>query len=298
MQKKNIVRLFAIIMPVIAATFPSQSSALNNVRVFSAFLEDSEWQVQESALECGLTQQIPEFGKGVFSKRAGENLQFYLKPFNHVLPPGEADLVAEAPAWKPNLTAQSIATLEINDTLVPLQVEKPYAAIMLNQLRQGLMPSISTRNSEQSAADEQVKVVISAVNFQQAYREYMSCLSQLLPVGFRQIARSAVFFDTNNAALNDAIREQLDLIARYVKADKNIKRIFIDGHTDDIGDKRLNKRLSQRRANVVAGYFKQAGVDNKLLVSRYHGDRYPALKNDSAENRARNRRVTIRLERN
>ncbi|MCP5302695.1 MAG: OmpA family protein [Pseudomonadales bacterium] len=93
------------------------------------------------------------------------------------------------------------------------------------------------------------------------------------------------------------MQQQLDLIVRYVKADKKIQRIYIDGHTDDVGDKRNNVNLSKVRAAAVENYFKQAGVDNKLMMLRYHGDKYPALKNTSDENRARNRRVTIRLER-
>lgn len=277
--------------------FALKSVAMNTAQIYGALLEDSHWQARGTALECELSQNIPEFGEGRFRKKAGEELEFVLRPFTNVLSPGAATLVAQSPAWKHNQADQPIATVEVTDDIIPVQLGRPQAAAMLAQLKQGMMPSFIGPVTEQPDDVGAVKVVISSVNFQPAYQEYIGCLSQLLPVSFRQIARSAIFFDSNDTSLSLEIQEQLDLIARYVKADKRVRRIFIDGHTDNVGDKRLNKMVSQRRAAAVIDYFKRAGVEDKLLVSRFHGDRYPALKNDTAENRARNRRVTIRLER-
>ncbi|MCF7982096.1 MAG: OmpA family protein [Pseudomonadales bacterium] len=272
--------------------------ALQDTRAYGAFIEDSEWKTTGSELECGLSQAIPEFGEGVFRQKAGESLEFQLKSFNRILKPGVADLIAQGPAWKPNVLSHAIASLEVSDQPVPVQVGKPYAAIMLAQLNRGMMPTFSAFSSEALNENERVKVVMSSANFQEAYADYIGCLSHLLPVNFKQIARSAIFFNTNDASLSEEIQEQLDLIARYVKADKKIKHIFIDGHTDDAGDKAVNVKLSKIRATAVQNYFKQAGVESNLMTLRYHGGKYPALKNNSDENRARNRRVTIRLERN
>lgn len=41
----------------------------------------------------------------------------------------------------------------------------------------------------------------------------------------------------------------------------------------------------------------QLGVSEDMLVTRYHGERYPVVDKNSAENRTRNPRVTVRLER-
>ncbi len=284
----TVLGLFAL-----SCGFAMQSHALK----YGAILENSEWQVEGSELECGLSQPIPAFGEGVFTKKAGEPLAFYLKPFNNPMRPGEGALIMEGPAWRPDIAPRVITMVEVTDAPIPLEVEDPYAEIMLSHLNQGLIPTFEAGDLFSLDLDEPVRIGLSSVNFQQAYLQYISCLSQLLPVNFQQIARSAIFFQTNKSSLNEDVRNQLDLIARYVKADKSVKRVFIDGHTDDTGNKRINKNLSKRRSELVASYFKKAGVSSKLIVARYHADKYPALKNDSDLNRARNRRVTIRLER-
>lgn len=280
-----------VIVSFVAGVYATQGYGMT----YGASLEDSVWHVKGNELECGLTQDIPEFGAGVFTKKAGEQLAFYLKPFDNPMQPGVAILSAEGPAWKPQQQTLPIAEVEVSDDSLPVQVGFPHAQQMLLSLKRGLMPTILS--GEDPSALDTVKVEISSVNFQQAYQDYVACLTGLLPVNFDQIARSAIFFNTNKSVLSEDVREQLDLIARYIKADKRVKRVFIDGHTDDRGNKKINRNLSKRRAEMVAGYFKKAGVNDKLLVSRYHADKYPALKNETDENRARNRRVTIRLER-
>ncbi len=258
---------------------------------FGASIEQSRWQVQSSEVECQMVQAIPGFGDGVFSHRAGGHFGFYLKPFNPVLRPGPAQIVIESPGWKHAPAPAEIATVEITDDYVPLELEPGHADSMLESLRQGLQPVIA------SDSQRPVKIALSAANFQAPYSKYMDCLAQLLPVDFEHIARSAIFFKNNKSRLSDSVEGQLDLIARYVKADDRVQRIYVDGHTDDKGAKRLNINLSKARAAAVTDYFRKAGVKKKIIVSRHHADKYPALKNDSAENRARNRRVTIRLER-
>ena len=97
--------------------------------------------------------------------------------------------------------------------------------------------------------------------------------------------------------MSPATRERLDLIALYVSADDSIQSIYVDGHSDNLGRRLLNRDLSKRRAEVVTRYLVQLGVPEDKIVTRYHGERYPVVPNTSAENRARNRRVTVRLER-
>ncbi len=275
---------------VLHASFATATSTVA-VTSFGASIEQSQWQVNTTELECRMVQAIPGFGDGVFSHRAGGQSGFYLKPFNRVLRPGPAQLVIESPNWKHAPEPAAIAAIEVSDAYVPVELEQVHAESMLASLHQGLQPVIA------SDAQRPVKVALSAANFQDAYREYMACLAQLIPVDYEHIARSAIFFQNSKIRLSAAVEEQLDLIIRYVKADDRIRRIYIDGHTDDTGPKRLNIRISKARAMAVTDYFRKAGVNGKMIVSRHHADKYPALKNDSPDNRARNRRVTIRLER-
>jgi sodium-type flagellar protein MotY len=263
---------------------------------YYAGLESSEWHVQSSVLECRIWQPIPNFGEGVFSNRAGYGLQFHLRGASSALAPGEAKISAESPSWKPNGDTHDITDVWVVDDLIPLTVKAPYADLMMAKLTEGLMPTISTQ-SDLAAGYPEAKVVVSAVNFQHAFADYAQCVRNLLPVNYRQIERSTIFYASGRTKLAPEVLEQLDVIIRYVKADKRIKRVVIDGHTDAAGDKKVNVRVSKHRADLVMAYFKKAGISSKKMVARWHGDRYPSQLNDTDEGRARNRRVTIRLDR-
>lgn len=263
---------------------------------YTAGLENSEWHTQGSELECRLWQPIPSFGDGVFTKKAGYGLQFHLKAGHNMMAPGVAKLATEGPVWKPGVDVQAIVDVEVIDDIVPLVVQAPYADDMLASLTQGLMPTISTpRNVSEGYAA--VKVGVSTVNFENAYAEYAQCVRNLLPVNYRQISRSSIFYASGRSKLALDVKERLDLIIRYIKADKRITRIVIDGHADASGDKKTNLKVSKQRASLVVAYFKKEGINKKRILMRWHGDKYPSVENDTADDRARNRRVTIRLDR-
>ena len=257
--------------------------------VYGASLENSQWHANGSELECRLVQPIPGYGDGIFSRPAGQGLTFHLRPNHRVLPEGEVQVSIEAPTWKPGVRSQPLTKLPTELGLASVKVPEPYAGQMLAALQRGLKPAVT------SVAEQPVKVAVSSVNFQDSYSDYNRCLVALLPVSFEQIARSVVFFGSNQTMLSSQVKDQLNLIARYIKADGQIKKIYIDGHTDDTGPKKVNVNVSKRRAQMISSYLKKQGVPAKQIVTRYHADRYPVVKNENEENRARNRRVTLRL---
>ncbi len=69
-------------------------------------------------------------------------------------------------------------------------------------------------------------------------------------------------------------------------------RVQIDGHTDSVGTDAYNQKLSERRANAVKNYLiDKVGIEASRLKSVGYGESRPAFPNDTAENRAKNRRV-------
>jgi len=142
-----------------------------------------------------------------------------------------------------------------------------------------------------------MRVGLSPVNFQVAYHAYTDCLAQLLPVNFDQIERTSVFFETADQDMTDDSRIRLDHIVAYLKADPTVGAMFVDGHTDNRGDREKNLVLSKSRAESVTNYLILAGIAPDRLTTRYHGERYPIASNATAKGRAKNRRVTIRIER-
>jgi outer membrane protein OmpA-like peptidoglycan-associated protein len=70
-----------------------------------------------------------------------------------------------------------------------------------------------------------------------------------------------------------------------------IKRVEVQGHTDNSGTPDHNKILSEQRAEAVVAWLTQHGVTSDRLVARGYGQEKPLVPNVTAGNRAQNRRV-------
>ena len=84
-------------------------------------------------------------------------------------------------------------------------------------------------------------------------------------------------------------------VVKHLKIDKNIKQIRIDAHADNIGRRRFNDKLSDRRAKAVNNYLIKIGADEKLIDTMAHGERKPEHSNDNALGRSKNRHARIQL---
>jgi OmpA-OmpF porin, OOP family len=97
-------------------------------------------------------------------------------------------------------------------------------------------------------------------------------------------------FERNKAELQTASFSTLDKLAEIAgRCPKT--RIEIGGHTDGRGSAELNQRLSEQRAQSVAGYLSRKGVDENRLFPIGYGPSRPVASNDTDEDRARNRRI-------
>ncbi len=73
------------------------------------------------------------------------------------------------------------------------------------------------------------------------------------------------------------------------------KRIMITGHTDSDGAAGYNQELSEQRAARVVEVLVGSGVERDQLSSQGFGEREPIAPNDSAANKAKNRRIEFVL---
>jgi len=71
--------------------------------------------------------------------------------------------------------------------------------------------------------------------------------------------------------------------------------IMVAGHTDDVGSDADNQRLSEARANSVANYLAQRGVNPIRISKQGMGESQPKVPNTSDANRAVNRRVELSI---
>lgn len=103
-----------------------------------------------------------------------------------------------------------------------------------------------------------------------------------------------VNFETASAVLQPSSYETLNKVVSLLKLNPGIK-VELSAHTDDRGADGYNMKLSDQRAASVAGYILNKGVDKSMLVSKGYGKTMPLVPNTTDENRAKNRRVEIKI---
>ncbi|GAX87893.1 OmpA-OmpF porin, OOP family [Lebetimonas natsushimae] len=107
------------------------------------------------------------------------------------------------------------------------------------------------------------------------------------------IATLRINFDFNKADVKKIYYNDIQKVALAIKSNPNIKKIEVAGHTDNIGSKEYNKKLSLKRAKAVADLLIKFGVNPKMIVIKGYGEDYPLVPNTTLTNRALNRRVEI-----
>jgi outer membrane protein OmpA-like peptidoglycan-associated protein len=107
--------------------------------------------------------------------------------------------------------------------------------------------------------------------------------------------KQAVFFATNKAVIKRRSFKMLDQIARVIQQHPEIDKIIIEGHTDNVGNAEVNRRLSLARAESVRSYLVKKGVEPSRLEARGYGPDRPLLPTKTARGRAANRRVAFTI---
>ncbi len=109
------------------------------------------------------------------------------------------------------------------------------------------------------------------------------------------ITLKGVNFTTGSARLTTSSLPILAAAAVTLKQNPNLK-IEIAGYTDNQGAGFINKRLSQRRANSVMIELIKNGVDANSLTAKGYGEKNPIASNRTANGRATNRRVELKIQ--
>lgn len=103
-----------------------------------------------------------------------------------------------------------------------------------------------------------------------------------------------VTFDVASYTLKPEFRSTLDQVAQSL-IDYPDSLIDVYGHTDSTGSDAYNQTLSENRARTVMNYLISRGVPATRLRSQGFGETMPVASNDTAEGRAKNRRVEIKI---
>ena len=103
-----------------------------------------------------------------------------------------------------------------------------------------------------------------------------------------------IMFDQGKAELWNESKAELDKVVAFMKANPKAE-IELSGHTSSEGVTILNRSLSYRRVKACKDYVLKQGVDAGRIIAVGYGPDRPVAPNDSEANRAKNRRVEMRL---
>ncbi|GAB3248808.1 hypothetical protein GCM10027347_05470 [Larkinella harenae] len=110
----------------------------------------------------------------------------------------------------------------------------------------------------------------------------------------KTVTLNNVYFDQSSYMLRPESYTQLNQLVNLLKNRPEVK-IEIAGHTDNVGDPRLNLALSENRARVITSYLITNGISESRLRHKGYGHTRPIAANDTEENKRKNRRVEVRL---
>lgn len=107
-----------------------------------------------------------------------------------------------------------------------------------------------------------------------------------------KVTLNNIFFDFGKSTLQKESYGELRRVAKFLMANKKVS-VELAGHTDIVGKREYNIRLSEARAKEVANYLIKEGVPAERVTAVGYGPDKPIADNNTEEGRAKNRRTEI-----
>jgi len=102
-----------------------------------------------------------------------------------------------------------------------------------------------------------------------------------------------IYFDYDKFELKPQEKEELNQVGKFLQANPKTF-VALQGFTDNRGTPEYNMELSRRRAEAVADYLmKNFKLGSDRVAAVWYGEANPVASNDTAEGRAKNRRVEV-----
>ncbi len=292
-NKKNLKFLLTIsfLLPVILSFYalPVYSAERDYVVPMSR----AQWiSAGKKNYECSLSQLIPFYGEAAFIHKSGRNVVFNLSSNKLMMSDVQVIVQSEPPSWRHDKVFE-IGRFIFKQGHNPLVVETPYASRMLQEVENGMSPLVLYRDLADGR--DLISVLLSPVNFRDAFSEYLACEKTLMDFDVDEIKNFKLYFATNKAILTERSKRDLKNVIRYLVIEPAILQIKIDAHADSTGRRRFNDKLSDRRSQAVIKYLLSLGAKAEMLYAVSHGERQPAYTNKTTDGRAQNRRADVQL---
>ena len=199
--------------------------------------------------------------------------------------------VEESPETKKLLEEEKVVNQEI---------EKPSIVVINKEINNSIIEekNISKENNKTNTTNKELNtthqkpIVIDDKNLTQESNEtnLSSCQEQLNTL----LNKSKIHFAYNSSKIKKSSYSQLEQLSMIIKA-CSPTLIVINGYTDNSGNPKYNKTLSQQRANNIKTYLLSKGIDKNSIKAFGHGAENPIASNETKEGREKNRRIEFSI---
>ncbi|MEL0640972.1 OmpA family protein [Pseudoalteromonas aliena] len=257
---------------------------------FTQSYEKGLWSTKENSFFCHLGQTFDEYASLEVISVPAEPQKLVLKWLLSDKKVTDVQVFSRKADWQSKSISPpqlNLFTADISNNAATFDVDE---STILRVIKQG-----GWLDSVVGFGDEQLRLTFTNILSDDAVGKYQHCLSNLSPLSWKQARDHEIHFQTGKRTVDK--QEDLDFLkdlVRYVLLDKDVTKVMVDGHTDNVGSPLANRLLSKERADDVASRLVEFGLPKDMLEVRAHGQRYPVAKN-SNKGLASNRRVLIRL---
>ncbi|WP_417883140.1 OmpA family protein [Vibrio rumoiensis] len=262
----------------------------NRVNADTLPFDEVKWKTVNKVDSCSIQSDFDRLGyRLTFTKEAGEaDMQLQLsgwKVGGSKEPQNRITFYSESPSWSQEQAARQVIT-QVNhyrhgDTLKGKKVNA-----ILGALRQGYWLTIESDRYSVTLPNTGIFDIVESFNV---------CLTKLPKTTYKNAYNTKLYFRLNQKELSKSNKEAVAELASLIKKDASIKKVMVDGYTDNVGSSVTNLAVSKARAKTIAYQLTVEGVSSNLIRVTGQGERFPMASNETALGRDRNRRVEIRL---
>ncbi len=253
----------------------------------------STWKVTATPVICRMRHSIPDYGYAEFTRRVRAKLEFSVHVKQAAKRPESARLLSRAPEWKHIAISRDFGNIPVVKGNEPFYLQDGWAKRMIAELAEGMELQLIYRDWADGSGE--ITVTILPVNFLDAWTKFQICEKHLLNFSFADVRKTVVQYGVEKTRLDRATRHRLDQMIHYMKVDRRVRVVRIDGYTDSKGLQRVNLIVARRRTNAVRNYFIKHGIKKSRISAHAHNEREDKYSNRTAKGRKKNRHVEVLL---
>ena len=203
---------------------------------------------------------------------------------------------------KGNMWAGNTNTTEGDDGH-EAKMENTGASVVLNPTELGTLDTLTgnfvynTGAAEELMLPDSTKLNVGANSTEANLAAFLSDPKMMVDSADKTkgwISLDRLYFENGKSVLVPASQTQLKNIAAILKAFPNAQ-LKLGGYTDTAGTAEGNMKLSDTRANAAMGALAAMGIATSRLAAEGYGQEHPVADNATAEGRALNRRIDVRV---